>query len=57
VINGYCSTTLDFRHVDRLISEAAEIKLHISSVNWEDGFSLSRLWKLLIHSWCSSRMQ
>jgi hypothetical protein len=37
------------RWMDRVIREATEIKLHPNNLNREDGFSLSRAWKPLIH--------
>jgi hypothetical protein len=39
-----------FRHVGQLIKEAEEIKVQPNNTNLKDVFSLSRLWKPLIHT-------
>jgi hypothetical protein len=33
---------------DRLIREVIDLELHTNNINWEDGFTLSNLWKPLI---------
>jgi hypothetical protein len=38
------------RHMDWIIRKVTEIQLHPNSRNREDGFSLSKLWKPLIHN-------
>jgi hypothetical protein len=37
------------RYVDHIIRETIEIELHPNNINRENGFSLSRSWKPLIH--------
>jgi hypothetical protein len=41
--------------MDHVITEVIKIELHPNNMNREDGFCLSRSWKLLIHSLSNCR--
>jgi hypothetical protein len=50
LINDTSILAKKFRCMDRISREVIEIKPHPNSMNREDGFSLSKSWKPLIHA-------
>jgi hypothetical protein len=42
--------SLKLRHMDRIIREVREMKLHLNKLYCEDGFIVRKLWKPLVCS-------